>query len=323
LVGLTAGQVSPVVTLPEGKAIYKIVSITNSVKDFDKNKDRYRKEYISQAAKQLLDKQIEEFKKSPGVITFLSPGYKAFYDYSQAMASAEPGTSPTDKMQAVYEEAKQAESKNEGYDAKVATLARYAANNYLWGAPGVDKAKLVPERIDTLLKVLENTESFDLRKELVDLYIENKQYDEAADQLLMAARNNSSYDATGYQHFSDIRDMLARMQKANQIKAPLVKEIQTAQLDWSRQRAEYEKQQAEAKKEQAKQEAEFKAAQAKAAAEEKAKAKAAKPAPGATPPATTSGLGLTTGSTGGTTTAATATTAGSTTGSTAGAAPKR
>ncbi|WP_227625029.1 peptidyl-prolyl cis-trans isomerase [Fimbriimonas ginsengisoli] len=300
LLGLKPGQVSPVITVPEGKAIYKLLSVkSNLPNDFEKNKERYRQTYVATAASQKQMADLAEYKKTPGLIVFKSPPLKAFYDFMQATdnSAAADGKSEVDRVRAAYDEAVQAEAKSDGFNTRPAVLARYAASNYLWGAPGSDKAKLRPERIDTLQAVLQDSESFQARKDLFDLYMEEKKYDEAFGQLLEAAKNNTSYDRAGFQRFNDVRDMLSRLQKANGIKPEQVKQVEAAQLDWSRARAENDKMMEEQRKEQAKAAAEQQALEAKDKAEMAKAMKAAEKTKGGKAPAGKPGASTTPGTT--------------------------
>lgn len=253
---LKAGDVSPIVTVPEGKAIYKLISTKNEApKDFDANKAKYRKQYVDGIVAGKVNEAVQKLLDSPTLVKFNSPGYKAFYDFLRAQRAADASGKA---MQQAYDEAKAAATKNEGYDTRAAILARFAANSVLWSLPTADKNALRPERIDTLTALLQSAESFELRMELVNLDLEAKKNQDAADQLVQAARNNATYDAMGFAHWSQVRDKLLAMQKENQIGADQAKVIEQAQLDWSRNRAKYDEEQQELQREKAKAEAEAK-----------------------------------------------------------------
>lgn len=283
LQALKPGQTSGIVTAPDGKAIYKLYAIKpNLPPDFQKNKEKYRKEYLDRTVGPEIEDQITKMKSSPGLVVPQSPGYKAFYDYVMAKNASSPamaggmsmgGTVPPDKLQAIYDEAVKASSAG-GFDARIASLARYMANSDMWNDPKADKAKLRPARIDTLEDVLKNYEDVDTRLDLVDLYLDAKQNDKAAAELLTASQNNRDYDETGFRHFGKIRDDLQKMQTAKSISADVVKQINQSQLDWSRERANVEQEKAVAKKEQDAAAAQLKAENAKAEAARLAAAKA-------------------------------------------------
>jgi hypothetical protein len=298
LADMKLGQVSPVIDAMGSKTIFKLVSTTSNLpKDYDKSPEKYRKEYIDQAANSDVDQEIQKAKNTPNLVKFDSPAYKALYDASQAgggMMQISPiGPPQAGGLQKAYDEAVAAEK---GPDARIAALARYEAETALWNRG--DKAKMRSQRIETLLSTLQYIEDFDVRMELVDDYLAEGKKLEAAQQLLQAAQNNSKYDDSGVTHFTTIRDKLQQMEKDKTVDSKTAAQIESAQLAWTRARADNEAQEAIMKKEVAKQQAEdakMRAEEAKqmekarAEADKKAKEAAAKSKAAGGKPASTGG----------------------------------
>lgn len=287
LLNLKAGEVSPVVKLPEGEAIYKVVSIkSDPPKDFKTRKDFYKRQVIHDMTQKDVDAMVEKFKNTPGNVKFVAPGLKLVYDYQQAQQGTPTnGKSLADEMKDLNAEAKKVIEAG-GMDARPATLVRYGALNFLWNTPGTDKTALRPDLIDTLKAILDRTEIFSVRMKLVDVYTEDKKYDDAVAQLVSAVENNRQ-DASGVINDKQITDTLRKMVAAKQVTAEQQKTVEDAQKAWKVQADEIQKQKDEVAKARKAEE------DAAKAAEEKAKKDAAPKGPIA-PPATGSKPGTTT-----------------------------
>ncbi len=248
--GLKAGQTSPVVTVPEGKAIYKVVKVTSAVPpDFEKNKARYRDQLVQTLASEQLRSQLDQFTHGNSV-QWSSPGYKALYDYAQ-LASGSTASS-NDAMEKIYQEAKTAASTSQGFDRMPAVLAEYAAFDGIWNSPQTDKKKLVDERISVVNDVLQVTESPSLHLELVSLYAQQKQGEKAFEQLLSAAQMNHDTSTSGQKVFSDVAAETEKLHSAGVITAAQVEQVQKEQDRWKKEKTEADKAQADIAKEQAK-----------------------------------------------------------------------
>jgi hypothetical protein len=278
---LQPGQNSEIVDVPSGKAIYHVVSRDPNVpKDYEKEKARYRKDYIQSQVQADAQKQLEEIKKSADFIQWNAPGYQAIYRYD-TLTGPSPfgGADLTDpkQMREVYDAAKAALAKSPGFDRQAAALAAYAAMDSLYNAGGANKAELRDERISSILAMLETTESFPLRMNLVDLYLEADKPDEAFNQLRMAVEYNTSYDQVGQQRYTTAFDKLTQLRAQNKIKPEEAKPI-VAELDrWKAEKAKADKEAAEAQK-RAEEEAKKAAEEAKKTADAE-KSKPATPAP--------------------------------------------
>lgn len=248
---LAAGKYSEVVDIPDGKAIYYVVTRDpNLPKDFATGIENYRRSVARQKVTADIDKQLAEFKKQSGAVKWNSLGIQALYEYSMA-----PGTSPfgggnvdTAKMQEILTLAEKGLAKSNGYDTEAAAMAQFGAIEALYMAPGADQKALRPKRIASVEKLLETTESFRLRMDLVDLYLEDKANEKAADQLLLAAQYNAALDDSGKQRYDQLFQKLTTMRAQNQLTTDQAKSV-VAELDrWKKDKAENDRLEAEAKK---------------------------------------------------------------------------
>jgi len=297
LLTLKEGEVSPIVKLPDGQAIYKVISIKHDLpKDFKTRSGFYKRQVLHDLTQKDVDAMVEKFKNSPGNVKFVSPGLKLVYDYQQAQAgTSTSGKSLNEQMEAINAEAKKVIEQG-GMDARPATLARYAALNSLWKSPGVDKDKYRPQMIDALKSVLERAEIFSVRMNLVDLYVDGKQYDDAVAELVSAVQNNRE-DTSGVINDKQITDALKRLVDAKQITPDQQKKVEEAQKAWKQQADEFQKEKDEVAKERKAAEDAAKAAEDKAKKDAAQKGPVPPSAPGATsgtlpivpPPASTAG----------------------------------
>jgi hypothetical protein len=279
---LKPGQVSPIIDLPEGKAIYKLISVKNEAPaDFAKNTKKYRDQYLQTRANEEVRMRMEKITKSD-LIRFPLPGYKALHDYFNLLDPALLGD-PAEyarRLRELADAAKAAatDSNNPG-DDHAALLAWYAAVEDLWNRGKNDPKQadaLRKERTETLQAVLQQSESFQARMDLVDLGIEAKDADMAAQNLLEAARMNNTYDTTGEMHFRDIQTRLARLKITKLVSAEQAGLIEKEQQRWREDKAandkaekEFKAQQEEEKKKQAAELKKFDEEQKKMAAETK------------------------------------------------------
>lgn len=313
LLALKPGDVSGVIKVPDGKAIYKVISIkSDPPKDYAKRKDVYRRQLAEEMSQKGVQDQVDKYTATPGNVKFVSPALKAIFDLQQAQSgAADPsGKSLTEKMQAIYNSAK-AITGGGAFEMKAALLARYGAINFLWRNDTAHKDKQRPEFIDTLKAILDRTESVAVRTSLAEAYADAKQGDDATSQLVQAAQYNKT-DFIGQMADQQITTTLTKLVKDKQLTPEQQKKVEAAQAEWKKNFDAKMKEQAEiAKEKKAAQDAEA----AKAKAEADAKAKQNPPKGPLAPPATTG----TTAATTGTATGTTATTAGTATTGTTGA----
>lgn len=272
LKGLKAGDVSNPISLPEGIRLYKIVKVTSTApKDFAKNKEGYRSRLADQLASQMM---TEEIKKAvdTNILEWQIEGYKALYQFGKALADSSLALDVNKRqtqMQAVVDIAKEALSKP-GPGAKAAVLAEFGAFTLMYQSPGADKGKLAPERIRVINDYLQQGEDSNLRLELVDLYMQTKDAENASDALATVAVDNNTFDATGQALFHTIGQKMDELKAAKLLTDTGEKSILKELDRWKADKADFESRQAEAKKAEAeehkKAEEEMKASKAKDAA---------------------------------------------------------
>lgn len=253
---LKPGQVSGVLDTPEGKIIVKLISRKSELpKDFEKNKATYRSQLVDQYAGQAIEAELRKLRQDPNLVKWEAPGYRAIYEFGRASEGA-VGTDSEAKMRQVYELATQAVQKNQGYDARAAALARFASLDTLYNAAAANREALRDERIASIQSLLETGEFTDLRLQLVDLYVQANRKDEAFNELLTAARNNTRFDPVGQERYRSIAAKLAELQRSNTLTAEQAKQVQgeleryrTEQAEDERQRAEQQKRDEAARRE--------------------------------------------------------------------------
>jgi hypothetical protein len=252
LMKLQSGEVSEVIEMPGGKAVYKLISVKNTAPaDFAKNFQKYKDEFVTGKVMQEMRKKVEGISKSDAVKLPL-PGYKALYDYSKASTDMQLMMSPdafTKRMRELADAAKTASTDADPSDDNAAMLAWYSAVDDLWTRKPSDTT-LREERVEAIQAVLQQSESFKARMDLADMAIEMKNADLALQAMLDAARMNNSYDATGDQQFRDIQSRLGKMKSSKLITNEQAAPIEAEQARWRKEKAENEKAEKEMKSQQ-------------------------------------------------------------------------
>ncbi len=273
--GLTVGQTTDIMDLPEGKVLYKVVKVSSTLpKDFEKNKAMYREQYAQVLAGKQIQKDLADLAKSDAV-KWTSPSYKALFDFALFSRSIRMGSgdsaSHAAEAKKVFDEAKTALDTANSSDKKAAIQALYCTEEIMWNDPAADKKALADTRIDTLNKVLDIAESSQVRLDLVDLLIDKKDVADAADQVLKAAVVNRGGDPSGTQTFHDITTKLDKVKAIGTVPADKLKSIQDEldrfrkeQLEADQAKAEEVKRQEDQAKQQAADEKRLKEEQKKA-----------------------------------------------------------
>lgn len=245
---LKAGELTPVITVPGGSAIYKLISIKSALPaDFEKKKADYRKSYAQNIARAQVQREIEDAAHSVKV-DWTAKGYKAVYDFMKAMEARSSQAEQKKLLEEVEKEASEPMTNED--DVRAASLARYAATTFLYNSATPDeKKKLASARIEAITNLLKFTDSPDIRFELSDLYAETKGGGpQAVDNLIQAAKSNNEVDAAGQSRFNGINSRMAKLKKAGFLKPEDEKALEAEQTRWKNDRAEQDKAMAEKQK---------------------------------------------------------------------------
>ncbi len=235
---LKPGQISEVIEVPEGKAFYKMISVKNNAPaDFAKNPKKYKEKYINDRAMAEFQKRAEAVSKSEQV-KFPLPGYQTLRDYYKTSTDFMLMQNPDEfakKVRSIADSAKAAMSDSNPADDHVALITWYAAVDDLWNRAKADPKQaeaLRAERLETVQNVLQQTENFTLRMELVDMGMAAKDATLASSKLVEAARLNNTFDTTGDQQFREIQTRVARLKAAKLITAEQAAEVEKEQQRW-------------------------------------------------------------------------------------------
>lgn len=290
LAPLKMGDVSGVVDYPEGKVIYKVVSRKPALPaDFERKKETYRKQAVQRRVQDEIRKELDAVKDKDGNVVFDAPGYQVAYEYLRLTGGPLGGKviDPA-KSKALFEQAKAIAVKNSDSTARVAALIQFAMLGFVQADPTAKPEDLRKQRIESTKLLLGISYNFDLRMQLIDLLIEDKQNDEASEQLVQAGLDIAAYDAAATAQFQAVSAKRLEMVSKKILNAEADKKIVENQRRWLTEKAEADKIAAEQQKER---EAEAKKAaeEAKKAAEEAKKKEVPKTTPSAStkPPVST------------------------------------
>lgn len=251
LIDLKPGEVSKVLQTASGPVIYKLVSIEGGPPaDFAQRKEHYREMYSSPIGDRALEKDVEALEKE--LVTWKSTAYHALYDYYKSTWNTEfLSKSPAEQVAAlrdILERAKAAEGDPIGFRTSV--LLQYAVVDRLWTQSSAEeKAEMRGERIESISRVLENIESFDLRLSLYGLFAAEKD-PAAAEQLLLAAQSNTDFGELGKRQANMIKERLDALEKAGYVPAEKLAEIQELLDEWKKEMEADEAARAEMKAEE-------------------------------------------------------------------------
>jgi hypothetical protein len=270
LAELKAGETSDAVSTGTfGKAIFYLVEINDGTpKDFELKKAEYRQKYIDVIVRGAVQSAIEK-QKAATKIEWKDKAYEALYSLSTVQPSYE-------NYVTIFRQAAAAE-KADGADARAAIYAKYEAMKNAWQvATPKQKKDFSGDRAATLGEVLDFTEDFTMRMDLVDLYIELRKGPEAMGVLDAGASAAQSAD-----EFDKIELRGKKLLAENLIAAKDLDSLKVAKKRWleekaiqAKQDAEFAKKEAEIKKKTDEQARQFDEAKKKADAERAAKEKA-------------------------------------------------
>ncbi len=272
---LREGQVSPIIELPEGFAIYKFTKVTKiSQADFDKNKAQFTKDLAREAAQVRLGNERRELSK-PENIQWKSIGMKAVYTLAMGPSQAMGDKAKLDKLN--QEVLAMTGDPADEFGNRALAFAKLKASDALWGQADEAKKKTqVDTRLEVLQAVLGYTESAEVRLDQVEA-LKLKGDATAGETLAQAAAMNTQYDEAGKGINDRINQLLVDLEKGKLINPDQKTALVNAQTEWKK---NYDMMLAEKKRQEEELKKQEEAAK-KAAEEEKKKAASggSKPAP--------------------------------------------
>ncbi len=245
VLALKTGEMSPPIASGAGALVYKLVARKSVVpKDFEAGKRGYADAYATQAANRAVGAEVEKMRDS-GVVVWKSEGYHVLFDYVSMLATGD--SSAQGEAFAKLEERASAAPTTDPAGSKPAALVRYLALQRVpTGKTPEAISAIKQKKIEAISNLLVTSENFDLRMELVDILVADKD-PLAATELLHAVGNNNSPTEVGQRNFSD---SIARLDKIKAAKIGSAEDLMAidAELErWRKEKKEYDVGQAEIK----------------------------------------------------------------------------
>lgn len=276
----TIGAVEGPYTLGDGGvSIVRVNSkVTQLPPDFEAKKAQYKRDFQRDRAAGKLQEKLKGLK-AENLVKWKSPGYELLFDLAVYTQSDEARSATPAERKAKYEAfiKRGDEAANDPLGQRVVPLAQFWAFNQVWtDSSDAEKANLTDRRIEVLEGVLQQTESGELRTELVDLYAVKKDGVKVTENLEFAASAiSANFDAPGQQKYAELQAKLLKLKEAGVINAEQEAKVRLILDQWATDKIAKDKFDEEARKqeEQARKDAEAaqKAEQDKAAAGTKPK----------------------------------------------------
>jgi hypothetical protein len=238
LATLKAGDLSPVIyhSIQQEVLIFKLIAIEQKPQpNFEKDKANLMKNRLTQLANAKL---IEDAKKltQEDAIKWQSDGFKVLYHWYKAFTdndNLKDSSKRLAELEKIAGEAKKAVDNPDSLGERPAGLAFFASIDPVYrAADEAKKAKLAADWADAAARVLENTESTDLRLELAKVYLSQKKLNEAKGQLISAASGLVGTSEDAFKHYNEIQVLRAKFIAAG-IKKEDLSGIDDSQLQWS------------------------------------------------------------------------------------------
>lgn len=253
LVGMKVGEIK-IAAMTGGVSIFKLNAIVPELPaDFEKNKEKLRKEHAERLAIKAMQDELMKIKDSDQVV-WKSEGYKVVADWYKGQSDPKQVGSKamrTAFMKDIMERAKKAIAAGQ-IGEKQAILTRYVAFSDLWGqSTDAEKKTMRPERLEVLGQVADSSGSFAVLIELVDMLIEDKKGEEAAERLSQASSTmQGDFGPSGQNNFGDVASRLEKLKAGKLAGDEALKRIQEGLNQWRTEKIESEKAAAEAKKQE-------------------------------------------------------------------------
>ena len=247
LASLKPGQYSAVITEFGIPNIYKLVEIkSDAPDDLSTNLSVYSETVRREKANKALQEAVDKARKGAKVV-WKSKGYGNIYEVSQ-LRLHEGMTEAQAKERLIAIMKDDLPPTDDPAGPRPFVIARYAAMRQLDPQLTADERKEhLQSFADVVVATLDHYESASLRLQLVDLHLELGQNEEAAQQLLTAAENNSGFEPANADNFSLINAKLSAMEAAEKISDEDALAIRDVLVRWNEEKNKAEE---EAKKAQ-------------------------------------------------------------------------
>jgi hypothetical protein len=275
LLSLKKGEMSQPIEELVGASIYKLIDVkTELPKDFAKNKETHRTNYINAIASTKLREDLKQFESA---VKWEDKSFETLYAWTKLQTDTSLG--PEQRVQRLTELLQQAKKSSETGSGDVGTLLSFNIFNDLYEkASPAQKKALVDQGVEIYELYFRNNEDPQARVRLADMLIEKGNGKLALDHLMRAAETNQyKTDPAGTAAFQVINSKIDVLQQKKLVTEEDLKSLVALQNSWKEQKR---KDDAAAEEQRKKDEAD------KKAAEEAAKKAAKTPAPAGAPPKT-------------------------------------
>jgi len=235
LLDLKPGDVSPVIQLNTGPAIFKIIRVdTKLPENFESTKEDLRKNRIREIAVKKIQSEIETMLKSED-LKWQSEGFRVLHEWLKALRDPEMANdekAQNARMAEIAEEAEKALDAGDAIGMRAAQLAFYASLDKVYDAATGDEKKAMQERwVKAATAVLESTENVALRIEIAELQLAENMAKPAAEALLVAAQANAGYGEAALANYKKIESIRQKVVAAG-VDDDLKRQLEEAQSQW-------------------------------------------------------------------------------------------
>lgn len=212
LLDMKPGDISPIVQLNTGPAIFKLIRIDEKVPDnFEATKADLKKNRIRELAIKTIQKEIDDLVNS-SALQWESDGFRILYDWLKAKKDTELSQDKA-KLNARFGEI--ATAAEEVVDAaadtiglRAAQLAFFASIDPIYDdAKGSEKTAMLDRWVKAADGALATTENVGLRLEMAQALLAANKKEQALQALLMASHSNSGFGDSAVKNYKKIGDL--------------------------------------------------------------------------------------------------------------------
>lgn len=216
LLEMKPGDISPIIQLNTGPAIFKLIRIDEKVPaNFEATKADLKKNRVREIAIKTIQREIDDLVNS-SALTWESDGFKILHDWLKAKNDPELGQDKA-KLNARFGEI--AKAAEEVVDAaadtvglRAAQLAFFASIDPIYDdAKGNEKSALLERWAKAAEGALATTENVGLRLEMAEALLAANNKEQALQALLMASHSNSGFSDAALENYKKIGDLSKQM----------------------------------------------------------------------------------------------------------------